>query len=77
MTLWYWLGRRLGARGKAKTREDGRRRLRRLLGEASAERKLDAVEAARHLLRSTVHFQGLSWPLGRDPPEKLTAETPL
>lgn len=76
MTLWYWLARRLGSRGKAKTREEGGRRFRRLFSEARGGRKLDAVEAARHLLRSTVHFQGLSWPLGRDPPEKLKAETP-
>lgn len=72
-TLWYWLARRFGARGKAETRQEGRRRLRQLLSEAmSATRS----RAARALLRSTAHFRGLGWPLGRDPPESLEHQTP-
>ncbi len=66
VTLWYWLSRRLGFRKETPTRSEGRRRLRRLLSEGPA----------RSLLRSTVHFRGLSWPLGRDPPEELAAQSP-
>ncbi len=66
VTLWYWLSRRLGFRKEAPTRSEGRRRLRRLLSEGPA----------RSLLRSTVYFRGLSWPLGRDPPEELAAQSP-
>ncbi len=77
MTLWYWLARRLGLRGKARTRDDGRLRLRRLFAEASSNTKLSAASVSRCLLRGTVHFQGVAWPLGRDPPEKLQAQKPL
>ena len=77
LTLWYWLSRRLGFRGKARSREDGRRRLRQLLSEASSEAKADAASASRSLLCGTVHFQGVSWPVGRDPPEKLQAQKSL
>ena len=77
MTLWYWLARRLGVRGKARTRQDGRQRLRRLFAEAAASTKQCAASASRSLLCDTVHCQGISWPLGRDPPEKLQAQKPL
>ena len=73
LTLWHWLARRLGCRGRATTREDGRRRLRRLFLEAALDRPSDAAGA---LLRSTVHAHGIAWPLGHDPPEKLRAKTP-
>ncbi len=76
VTLWYWLSRRLGIRGKARTREEGRQRLRRLFAEAASVVKPGAFCVARSLIRSTVHFQGVAWPLGHDPPEKLRAETP-
>lgn len=76
VVLWYWLSRRLGFRGKARTRKEGRVRLRRLFSEAGRPTKPDGARAARTLLRSTVHFQGLAWPLGRDPPEKLRTEKP-
>lgn len=66
VTLWYWLARRLGARTEPATRSEGRRRLRRLLSEGPA----------RSLLRATVHFRGLVWRLGRDPPEELAVESP-
>ena len=77
MTLWYWLARRLGCHGKARTRDDGRRRLRQLFVEASAAAKPCSISASRSLLCDTVHFQGVSWPVGRDPPEKLQAQQPL
>lgn len=76
VTLWYWLSRRLGFQKEAVTRSEGRRRLRQLFSEAAIEKVPDADTVARSLLRSTVHFRGLSWPLGRDPPEKLAAENP-
>ena len=77
MTLWYWLARRLGLRGKARTRDDGRLRLRRLFAEVSTEPKPCAATTSRALLCGTVHFQGVSWPVGRDPPENLQAQKPL
>ncbi len=73
-TLWYWLARRLGVRGEATTREEGCRRLKRILLEASVD---DPLDAARHLLCSTAHSGGFSWPLGHDPPEELVAKRPL
>ena len=76
MTLWYWLARRLGVRGKARTRDDGRLRLRRLFAEVATITKSCAATTSRCLLCGTVHFQGMAWPLGRDPPEKLRVETP-
>lgn len=76
VALWYWFARRLGCRGKATTREDGRRRLTRLFSEAASETDLGTAKAARRLVCSTVHFQGVAWPLGRDPPEELTTENP-
>ena len=66
VSLWYWLSRRLGFRKEAATRSEGRRRLRRLFSEGPA----------RSLLRATVHFRGLVWPVGRDPPEELAVEKP-
>ena len=77
VTLWYWLGRRLGVQKKTGARGDGGRRLRRLFSEAAVEFSVDGSTAARLLLGSTVHLRGHSWALGRDPPEKLTAELPL
>jgi hypothetical protein len=78
VTLWPWLRRRLGAREEATSREDGPRRLRQLLSEAGMDQRPgDAFTAARRLLTDTVHVQGLSWPLGRDPPGKPRAESPL
>lgn len=76
VSLWYWLARRLGFHKSAARRSEGRRRLRRLLSEAARKEKLEAATAARSLLRSTVHLRGLSWPLGRDPPEEIAAESP-
>jgi hypothetical protein len=78
VTLWAWLRGRLGARGKATSREDGRHRLRQLLSEAGPDKHFgDAFTAARRLLTGTVHSQGLSWPLGHDPPGQLRTESPL
>ncbi len=77
VTLWYWLGRRLGVQKKVAARGDGGRRLRRLFSEAEVEFSADGSTAARLLLGSTVHLRGHSWALGRDPPEKLKAELPL
>ena len=77
LTLWYWLARRLGLRGKARTRDDGRLRLRRLFAEVSTEPKLCAATTSRSLLCGTAHFQGVSWPVGRNPPEELQAQKPL
>ena len=76
VTLWCWLARRLGFSKKAETRGDGVARLRRLFSEAGLEEKHDSATAARALLRSTVHLRGITWPLGRDPPEEINAETP-
>lgn len=76
VTLWYWLARRLGFARRAATRSEGRRRLGRLLSEAATKEKLGAARAARSLLSSTVHFRGLCWRLGRDPPAELRAESP-
>lgn len=77
VTLWCWLSRRLGFRKKIATRSDGGHRLRRLFSQATTEKKPESTTVARILLRSTVHFQGVTWPLGRDPPENLKAEIPL
>jgi len=77
VTLWYWLARRLGFRGGARTGDDGRQSLRRLFAEAATQTKQCATSASRSLLCGTVHFQGVSWPLGRDPPENLQAQKPL
>jgi hypothetical protein len=75
VTLWYWFARRLGFKKAARTREEGRRRLLRLLAQ-SVPASADTAAISRDLLTSTVHFQGLSWPLGHDPPEKLTKKSP-
>ena len=74
VTLWYWLARRLGVNRKARMRPESHQRLRRLFGEAARDKALGSFMTARVLLRSTVHFQGHVWPLGRDPPEILTAK---
>jgi len=71
VTLWSWLAARLGTRGAAETREEGRRRLTQLLAEAAGARGGDDWASARALATGTVHLQGVSWPLGRDPPENL------
>lgn len=69
LTLWYWLRKRLGARGPATTRGEGRRRLERLFAQSPAAP--DAALLAPRLGGSTAHFQAISWPLGHDPPEDL------
>jgi hypothetical protein len=69
--LWKWLGPRLGFRGPAKSREEGCRRLRRILSEAG-EHRADltgvGLAAAPRLAARTVHDRGFTWPLGHDPP---------
>jgi len=77
--LWNWLAPRLGFTGPALTREEGRRRLARLLregGEIQPERSGAGSAAAPRLTRDTVHAQGLTWPLGHDPPEILAPKSP-
>ena len=71
VTLWYWLAARLGVKGPAETREEGQRRVAQLLAEAASARSNDDWASARALATGTVHFQNVSWPLGRDPPENL------
>ncbi len=71
--LWSWWGRQLGARGPAEGREEGRRRLVRLLAQAGASPSLlrSVPEAARALVRGTVHARGLVWRLGRTAPGSI------
>lgn len=69
--LWFWLGKRLGATTPATTRSEGRRRVVALLAEATLGTARDPPTAARALGNSTVHSQGLSWPLDHDPPEEI------
>lgn len=71
VTLWFWLGRRLGATAPATTRQEGRRRVVALLGEAALGSSRDPPSAARVLGNSTVHFQGVCWPLDHDPPKEI------
>jgi hypothetical protein len=76
--LWKWLGPRLGFGGAAMTRRDGCHRLRRLLveaGELRAERPGAGLEAAPRITGRTVHFRGISWPLGHDPPGILACKS--
>jgi hypothetical protein len=76
--LWKWLGPRLGFGGPTMTREDGCRRLRRLLseaGELQAERPDAGLAAAPRLTARTVHHRGISWPLGHDPPGILAGKS--
>jgi hypothetical protein len=68
VSLWHWLGARLGVRRPTRDRDESRHRLLRLLGEAMAGAISDV---ARYLLVATAHFRGFSWRLGHDPPEKL------
>ncbi len=77
VSLWHWLCRRLGFRREAASRQDGRRRLRRVFSEAGEATKPDSVKAACSLLRCTVHFQGDVWAVGHDPPENLKVDKPL
>lgn len=70
VSLWSWLGKRLGANAPASTRNEGRRRVTALLGEAALTTSRDPPNAARALGRSTVHFQGHVWLLDHDPPEE-------
>lgn len=67
--LWGWLARSLGIGTPAATRSEGRRRLLRLFSQAVP--RSSSQSAARRLGVSTVHFQGISWSLGRDPPEEI------
>jgi hypothetical protein len=73
--LWGWWGRRLRARGPA-DREEGRRRLLRLLAEADATPSMlrSMPRAARALVRGTVHARGLVWRLGRAAPGSIRRE---
>jgi len=71
VVLWFWLGRRLGATTFATTRSEGRRRVVSLVAEATLGTARDPPTAARALGNSTVHFQGVSWPLDHDPPEEI------
>ena len=67
--LWAWWARTLGARGPARDRPAGRRRLDRLLGQAgvSAASVSGAVaaRAAAHLGRASAHAAGRAWWLAR------------
>lgn len=69
VTLWSWFSKRLGVSDPATTRSEGRRRLEQLLAEAGPG--ADLRTAGRNLATSRVFCQGVSWPLGHDPPEKL------
>ena len=71
VTLWFWLGRRLGATTPATTRKEGRRRVAALLAEATLGSSRDPPSAARALGNSTVYFQGACWPFDHDPPEEI------
>jgi hypothetical protein len=74
--LWGWWGRQLGARGPAESREEGRRRLVRLLAQADASPSSlrSLPRAARALVRGTVHARGLAWRLGRTAPGSIRRE---
>lgn len=74
--LWGWWGRQLGAGGPAETREEGRRRLVRLLAQADASPSAlrSLPRAARALARGTVHARGLVWRLGRAAPGSIRRE---
>lgn len=74
--LWGWWGRQLGVRGPAESREEGRRRLERLLAQVDASPPLLRAmpRAARALVRGTVHARGLVWRLGRAAPGSIRRE---
>jgi hypothetical protein len=74
--LWGWWGRQLGAKGVAETRDEGRRRLERLLAQADVEASAlrSMPRAARALVRGTVHARGLAWRLGRTAPVSIRRE---
>ncbi len=77
--LWKWLAPRLGLKGPATSREDGRHRVRRILAEAGelrGERSGAGLDAAPRLTKDTVHAQGKTWPLGHDPPEIFSPKSP-
>lgn len=77
--LWKWLAPRLGIKGAATTREDGRDRVRRVLaeaGELAIGRSGAGLAAAPRLMKDTVHAQGKTWSLGHDPPEGLAPKSP-
>jgi hypothetical protein len=70
--LWLLYGARLGARGPARTRAEGRRRVVRLHAEAlDPTAGVTPETAVRQLAASTAHVRGYAWPLGHDPPENL------
>jgi hypothetical protein len=72
VALWFWLGKRLGVTTPAATRSEGRRRVVALLTEAAlGTGRAPPPSAACALGNSTVHFQGVSWPLDHDPPEEV------
>lgn len=74
--LWGWLAATLGARGPARTRDEGRRRVLRLVADAlatvgGAREDGAGARAARRLLAGTVHGRGRCWPLGQAPPDSV------
>ena len=69
--LWFWYAVRLGFRGPAGNREEGRIRLQRLQAEAAGPAESHgAMDGVPRLTTGTVHIRGVCWPLGHDPPGK-------